>query len=81
MHNQHDQQVQLLDQIVVPVPPSLQVLRQIQQEAEFFAIAGLLAAVKQKLLERRVRVEIHVERFRHLARSRKEHLSHPIRDV
>ncbi|CAK8992430.1 unnamed protein product [Durusdinium trenchii] len=48
----------------VQLPDSISVLRQIQQEAEFFAIAGLLAAVKQKLLERRVRVEIHVERFR-----------------
>ena len=33
-----------------------QALRQIQQEAEFFALCGLVSAVKRKISERRVRV-------------------------
>ena len=41
-------------------------LRQIQQEAEFFALSDLHAAVRQKLSERLVRVDIHVEHFQRL---------------
>ena len=46
------------------LPDSESALRQIQQEAEFFALCGLVSAVKRKISERRVRVEIYVERFR-----------------
>lgn len=48
----------------VQLPESVPVLRQIQQEAEFFALENLLKAVSRKISERRIRVEIYVERFR-----------------